>query len=564
MALNELVHPGFLIGGGTMGELMRTKDWSKTELGEPEAWPQSLKTLVSIILNSQFPMFVWWGRSLMTFYNDSYIAIAGKKHPDLLGRSGNEAWSEIWDVVGPLADTVMTKGESTWAEDQVLYMNRKGYTEETYFTFSYSPVFSETGSVQGVFCACTETTAKVLSARNIEESERNLRSTILQAPVAMCIMRGEDFKVTIANDRMLELWGKSASEMLHKPLFTGLPEAKNQGFEELLERVYKNGETIVFNEREAQLPSNGSVQTKFINFVYEPFHEADGTISGVIVVAVEVTEQVKARKRIEESEQDLQRRISERTVELEKANTELKRSNENLEEFAYAASHDMKEPIRKIHFFADRLKDHLREKLDENDKRLFERMEHSARRMSALIDDLLLYSHITKGSTIKETVDLNQKISAVLGDLELEIEEKKARINIQTLPTIQGYRRQLQQLFQNLISNALKYHKSGEAPEIDITATMVTAAEAGAPVSVNPENKYHLIEVKDKGIGFEQKYADKIFNVFTRLHGNAEYKGTGVGLSIVRKVMENHEGFIRAESVPGEGSSFKVYFPADV
>jgi hypothetical protein len=230
MELKDATTPAFMAGGGKMGEKIRAKDWSKTSMGDPESWHESLKTLLSIILNSQFPMFIWWGKELITFYNDSYIAVAGEKHPALLGSSGNQAWAEIWDVVGPLADRVMNEGKSSWSEDQVLYMNRKGYTEETYFTFSYSPIKDENGMIRGVFCACTETTEKVLAARNIEESEKNLRNTILQAPVAMCIMRGDNFMVSIANDRMLELWGKSARDMMHKPLFEGLPEAKNQGF----------------------------------------------------------------------------------------------------------------------------------------------------------------------------------------------------------------------------------------------------------------------------------------------------------------------------------------------
>jgi light-regulated signal transduction histidine kinase (bacteriophytochrome) len=224
----------------------------------------------------------------------------------------------------------------------------------------------------------------------------------------------------------------------------------------------------------------------------------------------------------------------------------------------------MKEPIRKIHFFADRLKEHLSEKMDDNDKRLFERMEYASRRMGALIDDLLLYSHITKSSSTRESVDLNQKVTMVLEDLELQIDEKNAVVNVGKLPVINGYRRQLQQLFQNLIGNALKYGKPGVPPRVDITCKKVNGKDTGEDITGEAAEKtYYLIEVKDNGIGFEQKYAEKIFNVFTRLHGNAEYKGTGVGLSIVRKVMENHNGFVRAESVPDEGSVFKVYFPAD-
>lgn len=564
MALKKATTPPFLDGGRKMGGQIRAKDWSQTSMGEPEHWPQSLKTLLNVVLNSQFPMFIWWGKDLITFYNDGYIPIAGEKHPGLLGTSGNKAWGEIWDVVGPLADSVMNEGKSSWSEDQVLYINRRGYTEETYFTFSYSPIREEDGSIQGVFCACTETTDKVLAARNIEESERNLRNTILQAPVAMCIMRGDDFNVTIANDRMLELWGKTARDMMHKPLFEGLPEAKDQGFEELLQHVYTKGETFSASEHVVMLPRKDKLEKMFINFVYEPFRENDGSVTGVIAVAIDVTDQVMSRKKIEQSEQELQTRVLERTTELEKANQDLKRSNANLEEFAYAASHDMKEPIRKIHFFADRLKEHLAEKMDDNDKRLFERMEHASRRMGALIDDLLLYSHITKSTSIRENVDLNQKISTVLEDLELQIEENKAIVKVGKLPVINGFRRQLQQLFQNLIGNALKYGKPGVPPEVSITCSRVNGKETGMELNAEAADKdYYLLEIRDNGIGFEQRYAEKIFNVFTRLHGKAEYKGTGVGLSIVRKVMDNHNGFITAESIPDKGSVFKVYFPVD-
>ncbi|RYG22472.1 MAG: GHKL domain-containing protein [Chitinophagaceae bacterium] len=134
---------------------------------------------------------------------------------------------------------------------------------------------------------------------------------------------------------------------------------------------------------------------------------------------------------------------------------------------------------------------------------------------------------------------------------ELDIAEKKAVIHVGKLPAVQGYRRQLQQLFQNLLSNALKYSKVEESPKIDITASVFT--ESGTT--------YHVILVKDNGIGFEQQYADKIFQMFSRLHGKAEYSGTGVGLSIVKKVVENHHGFIRVKSSPGVGSTFEIYLP---
>jgi len=555
MPIKEMELPISLRNGGEMGERIRQKDWSTSSIGLPTTWPPSLRTATSILLNSQFPMFLWWGPDLITIYNDAYINIAGEKHPQLLGASGREMWAEIWDVIGPLADTVMNKGQSSWSEDQPLYLNRHGYIEETYFTFSYSPIPNEDGKIGGLFCACTETTEKVLAARRIKESEQNLRNIILQAPVAMCILKEETFIVEIANERMFELWGKGAEELLNRPIFEGLPEAKEQGLEQILKDVYEQGSTFKANERPVQLPRKGKLQTIYLNFVYEPLRNRDGNISGVMAVAVDVTDQVIARQKIEESEDILHKKVLERTAELE-------RSNRSLEEFAHAASHDMKEPIRKIHFFSDSLKSSLASKLSPSEARMFERMENATKRMGLLIDDLLEYSHASYQPHQMEEINLNDKIKKVLEDLELTIEEKNAVITVEKLPTVKGFRRQLQQLFHNLISNALKYNKPDQVPEVVIRSQLVKGHEVPQPLLPEQLNKeFYLIEVIDNGIGFEQDNAERIFQMFHRLHGKAEYPGTGVGLSIARKVVENHNGYIWAESEPGQGAQFKVLLP---
>ena len=251
-------------------------------------------------------------------------------------------------------------------------------------------------------------------------------------------------------------------------------------------------------------------------------------------------------------------------LRLEGSIAELKRSNANLEEFAHAASHDLKEPVRKVHFYVERLKTKLSDRVKPDENQLFERVENAMERMRSLIDDLLEYSHVSYQHHQQEKIDLNGKLQAVLADLEVSIREKNASVTVGPLPVIKGYRRQLQQLFQNLVANALKYNKPGETPVIEICST--TLSDENDLGDLPPRfrsRRYHLITVKDNGIGFEQEDAERIFNMFTRLHGNAEYKGTGVGLSIVRKVVENHHGFIKAESSPGNGARFKVYLPAD-
>jgi len=270
-----------------------------------------------------------------------------------------------------------------------------------------------------------------------------------------------------------------------------------------------------------------------------------------MVVATDVTEQVLARQKIEEVVEQRTSQLAQANEDLQKTNKELQRSNQNLEEFAHAASHDLKEPIRKIHFFTQHLKDQLASHLKDEEQRSFSRIVNATQRMGHLIDDLLLYSHVSQRPHETESVDLNEKLHRVLEDLELDIEEKKAVVHVGRLPVIQGYRRQLQQLFQNLLSNSLKYSKAGVPPQIDITAEQTHSND----------KSYHLIKVKDNGIGFEQQYEDKIFQMFSRLHGKSEYSGTGVGLSIAKKVVENHNGFIRVQSKSGEGSTFEIYLP---
>jgi len=244
-------------------------------------------------------------------------------------------------------------------------------------------------------------------------------------------------------------------------------------------------------------------------------------------------------------------------AELEPSVDDLKRSNLSLKEFAYAASHDLQEPLRKINFFADRLEQRMGNKLDEEEKRMFQRMITATARMRTLIDDLLTYSQVSVKRKDVRVIDLNDLVQKVISDLEATITEKNATVTVGLLPLIKGDVVQLRQMFQNLIGNALKYSKASEAPVITVNSVSVSKYVEG---SLQP---FQQIEICDNGIGFEQKHADKIFQIFQRLHGQAEYQGTGVGLAIVQKVVEQHKGFITAESEPGKGATFKILLPAN-
>ena len=233
-------------------------------------------------------------------------------------------------------------------------------------------------------------------------------------------------------------------------------------------------------------------------------------------------------------------------LQLEKYVEELKRSNSNLEEFAYAASHDLKEPVRKIHFFSERIKAALGNRLSPEEERYFERMQMASQRMSSLIDDLLAYSELGQRGRRADPVDMNQLIGQVLNDLDLEIEQRGAVINVDHLFTIQGHQRQLQQAFQNLIGNALKYSKPGAPPRIHVTCRKVLGKDTGLRLSQEEcQQTYYCIAVSDNGIGF-----------------NATRSGRkGVGLESMRERIEALGGRFLVESGPGEGTQVIAELP---
>jgi PAS domain S-box-containing protein len=299
----------FLADGGKMGALIRSKDWSKTPLGNPENWPQSLRTMTSVILNNPFGMYIAWENDFTQIYNDAFRPILGSsKHPDALGISSKETFSEIWDTIGPMFGDVM-KGKAVGFPDFMVVLNRHGFDEDCYFDFSYSPIKKENGEVGGVLVTVIETTEKKKATEALKESNARFINNIMQAPVAMCVFRGPNHIVEIANEQMIQLWGTTIEKVLNKPIFEALPEAQNQNLEILLDNVYKTGEKFIANELPIQLPRNGKAETTYINFVYQALTDADGTISGIAAIAIEVTTQVLARAKTVESEQKIRQLV---------------------------------------------------------------------------------------------------------------------------------------------------------------------------------------------------------------------------------------------------------------
>ena len=978
---NGRVVPGkkLISGDGEMSTLVRTYNWSDTSFGPIDSWSQNFRTIINLCLNSPFPVVVWWGEDMNIFYNNAYRQVFGPGRTLSPGAPGSKVLPELWDSIGPKVAHVLSTSQSVSSENELLLMERDGFTRESYFTFSYSPVYNESGNIDGVFTTVSETTLAVISGRHLqflakltknisksksidnifrktikvlesnsqdfpfsilymvnenaasatlvgatgvqlphtsapelidfskqmigsrnlykcvqtgepvhvtdlrarlgdmpggawkvppeeafimpikkasavlpyavlviginphrrldeayqsffhlvaeqvateiayvlsydeqvnirkrmEDRQRQIYNLIMQAPVAMAVLMGKDFVVEVANEKALQFWGRRASPIVGKPLFSIINNENVSGFNLILERVYETGEGFFTPQFPAKISRRGKMEDIFIGFAIEALREVDGSIIGVMLVANEVTELVMSKLKIEESEErlkmaiqltkigtweyhpntgelnwseqcreiyalphgttldfetfeqhihpadrafvldaikkamdpdsnepynlvyrilrfddhserwirtggkvyfnedkkpklfigtvlditeeknyaeQLEAKVVKRTKELQgrkdfievildaslvliivfdldsrilsfnkkcekvfgitkedaigrtfsevfpgmeksvtykslhKAlggeyvhissyqaminaryyesffeplrnekgeiyavlmtahditdniqatsklkdlNEELKRSNLDLEQFAYIASHDLQEPLRKIQVFAELLQNNIQHA--DVAEGYINKINSSASRMSELIKAVLNYSRLSRTPDEIEWVNLQEIVQTVTLDFELRISETNATIVYNDLPEIKGFRLQLTQLFSNLLSNSLKFSRTN--PHITINCRKLLPNEQNGTIPLNSERDYLEISFQDNGIGFEAKYLDRIFTIFQRLNEKTSYEGTGIGLALCKKIVENHKGYITATSELGKGSIFYVYLP---
>lgn len=296
----------FLNGGGEMGEFTRGFNWAETAIGNPDRWPQSLRTIVSLLLSSRFPMMLWWGEEYIQFYNDAYRPSLCKndKHPIALGQRGMDCWLETWDTILPMIQQVRRTGEATWSETALTPIHHNGKTENVYWTFSYSPVMGEDGSIDGVVVMCHESNPKAELFQELIKSDSNLRLMLLQAPMAIGTFRGPQHRIEIINPLMEQVLGTTACKLSGKPFFEALPEISTKKKNAILESLSK-GESYTSEEADLFSRKNSVTETVYRSYTFEPIKSPNGTIEGVMFVAIDLTEQVLSRKRVEKSEQNL-------------------------------------------------------------------------------------------------------------------------------------------------------------------------------------------------------------------------------------------------------------------
>jgi signal transduction histidine kinase len=515
--------------------LFHATDWAATPLGPPQDWPQSLRTAVSICLNSRFPMFVWWGPSLVNIYNEAYVPMLGQRHPAAFGQPAQGAWQDTWDVLAPQVDTVMQRGESTWNERVLLVIDRNGFPENTYFTWSYSPIHDENGAIGGLFCACTEETSREASERQRNEvvlqaqnTANTLKAWFDSAPGFIALLRGPDFVFEMVNQAYYQLVGHRQIEGL--PVFQALPEARNQGFEELLQGVYDTGQPFVGRALPISLQRqpNGPRTEAFIDLSYQPVRDSDGKVVGLFAQGYDVTEQVMAAQ-------------------------SLRQADRRKDEFLATLAHELRNPLAPIRQAAALAKAPATDKARQT--WALEVIERQAHHMSLLLNDLLDVSRVSRGhfELRLQRVALADVVNAAIETSRPLIDRKHHALAL-SLPSepvmLQADPIRLSQVLSNLVTNAAKYTD-------DHGHLALTAVIDGDEV---------VITVRDDGIGLGPHAPRQIFEMFSQVTSAIDRAegGLGIGLALSRGLVTLHGGSIEARSAGlGKGSEFVVRLPLD-
>lgn len=501
----------------------------------------------------------------VVFYNKAWAALTGRS-PDELLRAG---WL---DRVHPddrqpyldLYSAAFANQQSFRTEFRILNAS----ANYCWLLIQGSARFDTVGTFLGYMTAGTDITNQRQSQLLLQEKEADLRNAIELAELGT--WRIDATTNQISYSERLQSWLGINAALLAEGASPSIHPNDGERVRDAIARALEKGGAGHFDEEYTIIHAQTG-EERLIRASGQTTFDSNGNALLLAGMAQDVTLERKTQLTLERLVQHRTEELAavnkgyvQLNQELTEANHLLERSNDNLQQFAYIASHDLQEPLRKIQSFGDMLKTNHGTDLGDGIS-LLERMQVAAGRMSTLIRDLLAFSRISTKREVETPVPLNQVIDTVLYDLDLTISETAAQITAGSLPTVNGNKSQLEQLFQNLLSNALKFRQADVPPHIQVRCQPVTAA--ALPPAVRPTRQaavYHQIDVIDNGIGFDQKYADRIFQVFQRLHGRQQYAGTGIGLAICEKVTSYHGGAITATSQLGQGAVFSVYLPAEL
>jgi PAS domain S-box-containing protein len=556
----------WLAGGGELGGLMRAKDWAATPLGPVETWPQSLRTAVSILLNSRHPMFIAWGPRLGFLYNDGYAPIFGAKHPAALGGPFAEVWSEIWLDIKPLVDRAL-RGEPTWSENLQLIMERNGYPEETYFTFSYSPIYDETGGVGGMFCACTETTEVVLGerrlrtlnelsaaaaaaqARTVAETEalclKALDGNRADVPFALFYRIGTDGRLVLAGsaglaDRIVpasdieDRWsagGPAAAATEIKDLSQYFSETPRTAWGDPVRKAV----ILPVPRRDLGEPTAALVlgvnPRRAFDDEYRVFLER---VAGAVATATANAMAFEA-----------ERRRGETLAELDRAKTA----------FFSNVSHEFRTPLTLMLGPLEELKAELGRMASPLSIAQYQQVDlihRNGLRLLKLVNTLLEFSRIEAGrvQAAYGQTDLSAYTAELASVFRSAVEKAGLKFTVDCPALSQPAfvdRDMWEKIVLNLLSNAFKFTFAGE---IEVT--------------LRQRASQFELAVRDTGTGIPADEVPKLFERFHRVAGSVgrTHEGSGIGLAFVQELARLHGGTVSVESVYGQGSVFRVIIPA--
>jgi PAS domain S-box-containing protein len=526
---------------------------------------QSEAKFRSLIEEAPVPTAVLMGRELVIdIANEAMIKIWGKG-ASIVGMPLATALPELnGQPFLKILDDIFITGKSFEADEAKAELIIDGELKIIYFNFAYKPLFDANGNVYAIIDMAIDVTEQVLNKKKIIEAEAQLRSAIETAELGTWEVHLLTGKFE-ASARMKYWFGfEDKDTMTFQDILDGIPDnealklAVKKAKEDHLNSIVDVEYTIVnkITNRSYFMHTQGQV---FYNEQHVP-HSIIGTTRDISIQKnTELELEMLVQERTEEL-QSMNEEMAATNEELEESNENLYRSNEELSQYAYVASHDLQEPLRKIRVFAGILSKN--KSLSEENRPLVDKINQSSQRMSLLIKDLLEFSRLSKSNELAQEVDLNLILQNILSDFELRISETSAIISIDPLPVIKAVPLQMNQLFYNLLSNALKFIDPDRIPQIKIVSKPLTYDEVALHIR-KPilSNTYYQIFIQDNGIGFEEKYADQIFEVFKRLHGKDIYPGSGIGLALCRRIVNNHGGALYSKSEPGYGTTFYLILP---
>jgi signal transduction histidine kinase/two-component SAPR family response regulator len=557
----------FLTGGGEMGRLMRSTDWSATPLGEPCFWPQSLRTAVSLMLNSRYPMFIAWGPQLAFLYNDGYRPIFGEKHPSALGQPFSRIWSEIWEDVRPLVEAAMS-GQATWSENLQLFMHRRGYPEEVYFTFSYSPVRDETGGIAGMFCACTETTERVLGERRLRTlsdlaSRTRGSSTVEQAWRSIA----EVLSAAQLDAPMVSYYTDCDQAQARLAFSTGAGNTRSSPAKIDLaddavwpiRAAFASDGPLLLTDVERRIGALPSAPWP------EPIRSAlmlpvppavPGEPAGCLIVGL------SARRQFDDAYRDFLMLVAGKvaaTTQEVRAFEQERRRSESLAALDRAktaffsnVSHEFRTPLTLL---LGPLEDALTHgTLSAPVHEALELAYRNGLRLQKLVNSLLDFSRIEAGraQVSFEPTDLATLTSDLASTFRSAIQRAGMALSVECEPLgepVYVDRDMWEKIVLNLLSNAFKFTLEG-------TISVRLHARDGRAV----------LEVEDTGIGISPADLPRLFERFYRVENTRArtQEGSGIGLALVQELVKLHGGEVRVQSSEREGTRFTVSVPLGV